>query len=271
MSNRIAVVSQKGGVGKTTVCLHLGVALAESNRPTLVVDLDPQGAIGLSLGRAETDWAGLADCLMGEIDVEGAVVRTKLESLSLLPRGRLSPVDGCEFEAALEAPGVLEPVLEQAGDGFDYVLIDTPSGIGRITRAALAVSDFVLVPFQAEPLTLRSLAQILKVISHVREHQNPRLRLIGIFPTMVDLSKESSIDVMATVWGGFGAVLDTVVPLSPVFSRASQEGLPVGFLAGRVPPEARRFDMLAAEIENRIADMKDAAGEAYEQPRRELV
>lgn len=271
MSKRIAVVSQKGGVGKTTVCLHLGVAFAESKRTALVVDLDPQGAIGLSLGREETEWAGLADCLMGEVELRDAVIQTKLATLSLLPRGRLSPIDGCEFEAALEVPGVLAPVIEQAEQGFDYTLIDTPSGIGRITRAALAISDFVLVPFQAEPLSIRSLAQILKVIEHVREEQNPRLRLIGIFPTMVDLSKESAIDIMATVWGGFSAVLDTVVPLSPVFSKACHEGLPVGFLAGRIPPEARRFEMLAAEIENRIADISETTGEGYEQPRRELV
>ena len=109
MSNRIAVVSQKGGVGKTTICLHLGVALAEKGLSTLVVDVDPQGAVGLSLGRGETEWRGLADCLMGEVQLTDAVVDTKLQHLSLLPRGRLNPVDACEFEVALESPGVLGP------------------------------------------------------------------------------------------------------------------------------------------------------------------
>lgn len=271
MTYRIAVVSQKGGVGKTTICLNLGVALAESNRRTLVVDLDPQGAIGLALARGDTEWAGLADCLMGEVAIAEACIQTKLEQLSLLPRGRLNPVDADEFERALDSPEVLEPVLRAAAEQYDFVLLDTPSGLGRISRTALAVSDFAIVPIQAESLALRSIAQMFQVIDHVRNNSNPRLQLLGLLPTMVDLSVDYSLEVMKNLWIGFEGVLDTVIPRSKIFTAASHEGLPIGFLGGPVRPEVRRFELLATEVINRVRELRREAVEDDVRPRRELV
>lgn len=271
MTIRIAIVSQKGGVGKTTVALNLAVAMAENRRKTVLVDLDPQGAIGLSLARQNTEWAGLVEVLMGERDISDALIQTKLPGLAILPRGRLNPGEVAEFETAVHSSGALRSVLARLDDQFDYLLVDTPSGLGMVPRAALAVCHFALVPFQAETLALRSVSQLLEAIEDVREKENPDLKLLGILPTMVRLGQEPSMEVMSQVWGNLGGVLETVVPWSEIYARASAAGLPVAFLGGVPTPEARRFELLADELEGRIADFREVSGETYERPRRELL
>jgi len=265
----IALASQKGGAGKTTVCLNLAVAWAERGKRTLVIDLDPQGAIGLSLARDELAFSGLAEVLTGAQSLRDAILPTKLPTLSLLPRGRLDPCDVTEYEKMMNEPGVFRDLLRSASSGFDIVLMDSPSGVGMITRAALGSADFVLVPFQAEALTLRSVTQLLRVIDHVRTRENDSLTLLGILPTMVELEKAPALDVMGAVWSGLAGVLETMIPRADVFAQASQLGLPVAFLAGKPTPEARRFGLLANELDARIADF--ATGGEDEQPQRELL
>jgi chromosome partitioning protein len=271
MALRIAVVSQKGGVGKTTVSLNLALALAERRRRTLLADLDPQGGIGLSLARADDALAGLADLLMGRSTPQEAVRQTKLAALALLPRGRMSAVDIGDYEDALRVPGVLAGAFAKVETGFELAILDTPSGLGKITRAALALADFALVPVQGEPLALRSIGQVLEVIEHVRSGENPKLELLGLLPTMVQKSAEPSMAVLLELWQGFGAVLETVIPRADVFAEASQIGLPVGFLGGPPSPEVRRFELLAAEVEQAIRRRRGMEGERGTQERRELL
>lgn len=248
VTQRIVVASQKGGVGKTTVALHLALAFAERGHPTLLVDLDPQGGIGHVLARGDTALPGLADQLMGVVSPSEAVCRTRVPGFSLLPRGRLDPTEVVEFELALRAPGVLASALEAHEPHYDYIVLDTPSGLGMITRAALSVAQWALVPTQAQPLGMRSVSQVLRVVEHVAATENPRLRLLGILPTMAERTKEPSQTVMNDLWSGFEGVLDTVIPRADVYADASLKGLPIGFMGGRPSPEARRFDALAAEL-----------------------
>lgn len=252
MSRRLAVVSQKGGVGKTTIALNLSLAFAESGRKTLLVDLDPQGGIAHSLAKQDAELPGVAELLVGAFEPEDVVVRTKVPGLGLLPRGRLDPIDVGAFETAIGSRGVLERMLASVEAGYDVTVVDTPSGLGVVARGVLAVADFVLLPFQAEPLALRSLVQALRVVDYVQGGENPRLELLGILPTMVERTKDPSHGVMMELWSHFDGVLETTVPRADVFAIASERGVPVGFLAGPPAPEARRFDVLARELADRM-------------------
>ncbi len=271
MTTRIVVASQKGGVGKTTVALHLALALAERGRSILLADLDPQGGIGLSLAKGDTELAGIADLLMGQITAAEAVVPTRVPGLSLLPRGRLDPIDTPELEQALFAPGVLDGLLREVEGAFDRVLLDTPSGLGMITRGALRAARFVLLPFQASALSLRSISQALRVVEHVRSRENPALSLLGILPTMADRTADSSQEILVDIWTGFSGVLDTVIPRSEVFARGSREGVPIGFLGGPPSPEARRFDTLAAEVEGLLETLSPREDRHADRPQRQLL
>lgn len=272
MTRSIVLASAKGGVGKTTAALNLSVALAETGQPTLLVDLDPQGAIGLSLAKSESEWLGVADLLSGDAVFDTAVLQTKLPELALLPRGQLSPMEFTGFERELETSDLIGgQIIAQASERFEYVIFDTPSGLTAVTLAALSAADFAILPMQAEPLALRSLGQALEVIASIKESENPRLELLGILATMVRTDQQPSLNVMSTVWSGFGGVLETHIPRAEVFALASEEGLPVSFLPGPHRVEGGRFRMLATELEELMARLTGESGVRDERPRRELI
>jgi chromosome partitioning protein len=272
MARRLVIASQKGGVGKTTVALNLAVALAERGRRALLVDLDPQGAIGLSLAKSDAELAGLAELVSGQEGSEEAVVATRLPGLSLLPRGRLDATDVPAFEEEVARPGALGGALETAEKDCDLAIFDTPSGLGRLTLAALGVADFVLLAFQTESLALRSVGQALRVVEHVQRTANPRLQLLGILPTLVERDRPGTHSVLSEMWNGFPDTLETVVPRTEAFARASALGIPVGFLGdGAGAPEARRFELLADELEARMNRLHGSERVHEAQPARQLL
>jgi len=268
MSHRIVLTSSKGGTGKTTTALNLAVALAERGRETIVVDLDPQGAIGFFLAKEDGELSGLAEVMISGAAPADVLLKTSLPTLSILPRGRMDPIDTCEYELQLHRSDILDTTLSSIEDEVDFVILDTPSGLGPVTRAALSAGTFALLPMQAEPVAFRTLSQTLRVIDHIQQKENPALKLLGILPTMVQLDSDPSLNVMSSVWSGFGGVLDTVIPRSHVFTEASEVGIPLSFLGGSTRPEARRFTLLSDEIEARINQM---TGVEDDQEHRRLV
>ncbi len=243
---RLAVASDKGGVGKTTVVLNLGLALARRGWRTLIVDADPQGAISLSLNREVGATAGLAELAARAADFAAVVVATKLPELAFVPAGRA--------RVSVETlGGGLDALLAGAAGHWDVVIFDTASGLADRTEAVLRRVAAVLVPVQAEPLSLRTLQGTLDGLSAIREQTG--LGLLGIVLTMVQSRDPVSLATVQEIWNRLPpeVVLDGFLPRDGAFLKASAHGVPVQLLSRRRPPAvASVFDRLAAEVETRL-------------------
>jgi chromosome partitioning protein len=249
----IAVCSQKGGVGKTTLALNLACAFAQHGRRTLLVDADSQGSIGQSLRGSSPDAPGLADVVRNRTPLERAALRTRLDSLRILPAGRVPEESWLDWDRHLADGHALDSVFGQAVDVCEMAVVDTPSGPSGPTLGVLRHADYALVPLQAEPLALRTLPRILNLIGVMRE-QGASVQLLGVVLTMLQMREDGSLDVAQEAWKQLPAemVLEAHVPRDPVFLEASARGVPVAFLKRRPSPAALIFDQLASELEARM-------------------
>jgi len=244
---RLAIASQKGGVGKTTIALNLAVALAKAGYRTLLIDTDPQGALNLSLAKGHRELTGLVEALVAKGPPVLEPHRTGLPGLSLLPKGRLSMKQVPLFERLIYGGERFTRLLDEAERDHDLTVIDTPAGLGMVTRAVLGRASHVLVPLKVDTMSLRSVNQILEVIRAIRADENPDLEFLGLLLNMMARDREADLAVAAEVWRDFTAVFDTVIPDHPIFARALEHGTPLAFLGAGDHPEARRFDLLAEE------------------------
>lgn len=250
----ITVASQKGGVGKTTMSLNLGLALARAGNRTLLMELDAQGSLCLSLGLPDRARPGIAEVLTGTEQVTNVLMKTRDPQLHVLSIGRLDPTTVAGFEDALARPGAIGQMLKQLQSDFDLVLIDCPAGLGKVTTRSLEISSHVISPLQAEPLALRSLGQFLSLVDRIRADKNPNLHLLGIVLSMFDRQIPASLEVAETLWTKFpdGLIFDSVIPRDDIFLEASLRGSPLLLMQKRPPPLARLFDQLATDVLDRL-------------------
>lgn len=232
----IAIANQKGGVGKTTTVVNLAAALSARKRAVLVIDLDPQAHATLGLGLEKQPGVSMYPVLTGAKDVADVIQPTKWNNLNVIP----SEVDlaGAEVELAMRDDRlelirkVLAPVKESGA--FDYIILDCPPSLGLVMTSALAATDSVLIPTQAEYLAMDGLALITGSIEKLRAGVNPALELNGIVFTMVNSVARLTTDVIEEVRGHFGEkVYETVIPRNVRVSEAPSMGTPVVFLDAR--------------------------------------
>lgn len=195
MSKIIAVVNQKGGVGKTTTTLNLATAFSTIGKRILVIDFDPQGNATTGLGVMDKrKIKGSYELLIGAIKFEESYQETSIPNLFLMPAS--IQLSGAEIE--LVGIKGREHLLAKALNdiqGFDFIFIDCPPSLGLLTLNALVAADEVLVPMQCEFYALEGLSQILYTISQVQKNLNPRLDLQGIILTMFDSRSSLSAQV----------------------------------------------------------------------------
>lgn len=253
----IAVLNQKGGVGKTTTSINLAAYLAKSGFEVLVVDADPQGnaTSGLGVDKA-TLAATLCDVLVSGADLTTIVSQTSAENVFL------APTDARLASAEVDLAGqtgrelVLKNSLTSVAGQYDYILIDCPPALGLLTINALSAANYVLIPVQAEYYALEGLSQLLQVIQHVRAGHNPDLELLGVVMTMFDKRTTLAEQVYGEVQKHFSDKLfKTVIPRNIRLAEAPSYGKPIS-QHDKWSKGARAYKSLAKEVIENVSEHK---------------
>ena len=248
-SRSIAIVNQKGGVGKTTTTVNLAASLAILGSRVLIVDLDPQGnttsGFGIEKAALEQD---VYSVLLADVPVGEAIVATNVPQLDLLPATLGLAAAEIELVTATARETRLQAALATIGDAYDYVLIDCPPSLGLLTLNALTAADEVLIPVQAEYYALEGLSQLTRVVDRVRDAFNPKLHISGVLVTMFDGRTRLAMEVLEEVNGHFPQqVFRTQIPRNVRLSEAPSFGKPVALFDPK-SRGAQAYFALAREV-----------------------
>lgn len=226
MGKIVAVVNQKGGVGKTTTAVNLGAYLAHFGKHVLLVDMDPQGnaTSGVGFDPKELEH-GLYNVLTEEKTFFDIIKKTKQERYSVAPSTPALAGAGVELVALAEREYRLMRILETARHEYDYILIDAPPSLGLLTVNSLVAADEVLIPIQSEYYALEGLSQLLETIGLVQNNLKPNLGIMGAVITMFDQRNKLSSLVMGELYQYFpNKVFRSVIPRSVRLAEAPSYG-----------------------------------------------
>ena len=246
----IAVVNQKGGVGKTTTAENVAAQLASPKQPILLVDLDPQGNATSGLGLPKADLkTSTYEVLCYDVKLKDAVQKTRIPGLSILPSN--TNLTGAEVELVSQDQREFKLKQVLADNPYKYVIIDCPPSLGLLTVNALAAADAVLIPVQAEYYALEGLGQLIETIQRVRRGVNPSLDLLGVVVTMYDKRTSLSEQVVQEIKNYFGDKLfKTVIPRNVRLAEAPSFGKTI-FEHDRWSKGAFAYKQLAKEVAKR--------------------
>jgi chromosome partitioning protein len=233
MAQVIAIINQKGGVGKSTTAINLAAALGERGKRVLVVDFDPQGNATSGFGvDKDSLTSDVYDALMNGVPLREAVTDSPVQNVRVAPA--TIQLAGAEIElvSVMARESVLRYVLDPVRDDYDYIFVDCPPSLGLLTVNALVAADSLLIPIQCEFYALEGLSKLLESMRMVKGRLNPPLDIFGVVMTMYDVRTTLSKQVVEEVRAYFGDKgFESIIPRNVKLSEAPSHGLPINMYA----------------------------------------
>lgn len=246
MAKTIAIVNQKGGVGKTTTCVNLTAALHNLGKRVLLCDFDPQANSTSGMGIDKSVSLGVYDVIIGEAESGNAIVKTDYGDV--LPSNKALAGAGIELISMEHREYLLKNALAKVNQQYDFIFIDCPPSLELLTLNALCASNSILVPVQGEYYALEGLSDLMNTVRIVRRSLNSSLYLEGVLLTMYDGRTNLALQVAQEVKHYFpGQVYATVIPRNVRLSEAPSHGKPI-FSYDRTSRGAEAYDALAKEF-----------------------
>lgn len=250
MGKIISLLNHKGGVGKTTSTINIGAGLVELGKKVLLIDLDPQANLTLSLGIPRQKYT-IYEAVRGESELVPYTVREGFDVIT-----STLDLSGAEMELINEAGReyIMRELFDPIVDQYDFIIIDCPPSLGLLTLNALTSSDYVYIPLQTEFLALQGLTKIKQVIDKVRFRLNKRLVIGGVIATMYDSRKVLNRDVVQTIRKYFGdKVFDTMIRDNVALAEAPSQRKDI-FSYNKNSPGAKDYLNLSKEILQRTSE-----------------
>ena len=248
MSKIIAVVNQKGGVGKTTTAVNVSATLAKKGKKVLLIDSDPQGNATSGVGVEKSVPKSIYDVIINDVEIEETIVESNVKNLYVCPSNINLAGAEVELVPMMAREQKLKEKLEAIQDKFHYIIIDCPPSLGLLTVNAFVAANSLLIPIQCEYYALEGVGQLMNTVNIIKKQLNKSLYIEGVVLTMNDARTNLSTQVITEVKEFFkDNVYKTIIPRNVKLSEAPSYGMPISVYAP-ISKGAKYYEKLTNEI-----------------------